>query len=76
MAKQENSSAAAALPRDGFSRWINLEPLVGMSRETIRKRELNGQFPRRIYLTKRCAVWKNQELHRFFADPLNYRAEG
>ncbi|MDR8396976.1 AlpA family phage regulatory protein [Paraburkholderia sp. USG1] len=73
MASKEES--VIGLPKDGFSRWNDLAPLAGMSRETIRQRELQGKFPRRIHLTKRCAVWKNQELHRFFADPLNYRAE-
>jgi predicted DNA-binding transcriptional regulator AlpA len=46
-----------------------------MSRESVRQRELAGKFPRRQYLTKRCAVWSNREIHRWFADPLNYRAE-
>lgn len=63
-----------ALPADGFSRWNNLRALVPFSRETLRKRELEGRFPRRIHLTQRCAVWPNRELHRWFADPNGYRA--
>lgn len=64
-----------ALPADGFSRWNNLRDLVPFSRETLRKREKEGKFPRRVHLTQRCAAWPNRELHRWFADPVGYRAE-
>lgn len=64
-----------ALPADGFSRWNNLRGLVPFSRETLRKREKEGKFPRRVHLTQRCAAWPNRELHRWFADPVGYRAE-
>ncbi|ACQ98474.1 phage transcriptional regulator, AlpA [Burkholderia pseudomallei MSHR346] len=46
-----------------------------MSRETVRKREQEGKFPRSIRLSLRCTVWKNREIHRYLADPLNYRAD-
>ncbi|MCA8199198.1 helix-turn-helix transcriptional regulator [Burkholderia vietnamiensis] len=64
-----------ALPLDGFSRWNDLRPFLPFSRETLRKRENEGRFPRRRHLSQRCAVWSNRELHRWFADPVNYRAE-
>ncbi|ONC26905.1 transcriptional regulator [Burkholderia pseudomallei] len=35
---------------------------------------MEGRFPRSIRLTQRCTVWKNREIHRYLADPLNYRA--
>jgi len=65
----------STLPLDGVSRWPDLKPFVALSREWIRKRELEGKFPKRIFLNKRCAVWQNREIHRWLADPLNYRAE-
>jgi predicted DNA-binding transcriptional regulator AlpA len=65
-----------ALPADGFTRWSELRTFVPFSRETLRKRELAGKFPRRQHLSQRCAAWPNRELHRWFADPVNYRAEG
>ncbi|MGF6792410.1 helix-turn-helix transcriptional regulator [Paraburkholderia sp. 35.1] len=68
-------SLPESLPLDGYSRWQNLRGFVPFSRETLRKRELEGKFPRRIHLTQRCAAWSNRELHRWFADPANYRAE-
>lgn len=68
--------APESLPADGFSRWNDLIRFVPFSRETVRKRELEGRFPRRQHVTQRCAVWANRELHRWMADPVNYRAEG
>lgn len=65
-----------ALPADGYSRWNTLKAFVPFSRETVRKREIAGRFPRRQHLgSERCAAWSNRELHRWFADPANYRAE-
>ncbi|KAA1015124.1 AlpA family phage regulatory protein [Paraburkholderia panacisoli] len=64
-----------ALPLDGFSRWHDLRSFVPFSRETLRKREMEGRFPRRHRLSQRCAAWPNREIHRWFADPVNYRVE-
>lgn len=63
------------LPLDGFTRWNKLRLFVPFSHETIRQREKAGKFPRRQHLgSARCAAWPNRELHRWFADPANYRA--
>ncbi len=65
-----------ALPADGFTRWSGLKAFVPFSRETVRKREQEGRFPQRQHLgSERCAAWPNRELHKWFADPQNYRAE-
>lgn len=73
---RNNASAPtpAGLPLDGFSRWENLRSFIPLSRETVRQRELEGRFPRASRLTQRCTVWPNREIHRWMADPLNYRA--
>jgi prophage regulatory protein len=68
-------SSSESLPLDGFSRWCDLRIFVPFSRETLRKRELEGRFPRRHHFSQRCAAWPNRELHRWFADPVNYCAE-
>ena len=66
-----------ALPLDGYSRWQNLKQFVPLSREAIRLREIAGRFPRRVQLgSQRCIAWPNREIHRWLADPTNYRAEG
>ncbi|WP_080303653.1 MULTISPECIES: helix-turn-helix transcriptional regulator [Burkholderia] len=71
---EASAPTPAALPLDGLSRWGDLRPSIPLSRETVRQRELEGRFPRSIRLTQRCTVWKNREIHRYLADPLNYRA--
>ncbi|OXI85609.1 hypothetical protein CFB50_13215 [Burkholderia sp. AU33423] len=63
-----------ALPLDGLSRWESLRSSIQLSRETVRQREREGRFPPSIRLTQRCTVWSNREIHRYLADPLNYRA--
>ncbi|MEI7294030.1 transcriptional regulator [Paraburkholderia tropica] len=75
MAKQVSAARSATLPMEGFSRWNDLAPFIPFSRETLRQHELAGKFPRRQHLTKRCAIWSNREVHRWFEDPINYRAE-
>ncbi|MGN3966906.1 helix-turn-helix transcriptional regulator [Burkholderia gladioli] len=62
-----------ALPLDGLSRWECLRSSIPLSRETVRQREREGKFPRSMRLTQRCTVWSNREIHRYLADPLNYR---
>lgn len=64
------------LAQDGYSRWAAVEKRIGFSREWVRQREKEGRFPKRVHLSQRCVVWPNREIHRWLADPVNYRAEG
>ncbi|MBN6729732.1 AlpA family phage regulatory protein [Burkholderia multivorans] len=61
------------LPEVGHSRWKQIEPFVGVSRETWRKLCRAGKAPRPIRLSPRCTVWSNDEMHAYLADPLGYR---
>ena len=70
------STPPNSLPPDGITRWVELKKLIQCSREWVRLREKEGRFPKRLRLTERCVAWPNRELHRYFADPVNYRAEG
>ncbi|SAK96824.1 transcriptional regulator [Caballeronia catudaia] len=63
-----------SLPLDGFTRWSTLKSIVPNSREWVRLREKEGRFPKRVHLSLRCTAWPNRELHKWLADPLNYRA--
>ena len=63
------------LPLVGLSRWEQIAPFVGVSRETWRKRCLEGRAPLPIQLTQRCTVWRNEAIHAYLRDPLNYRVE-
>jgi len=79
--KREQSTPAPSqspptLPADGFIRWQTLRLIVPLSRESVRQRELSGRFPRRVQLgSERCVAWPNREIHRWLADPTNYRVE-
>lgn len=63
------------LPIDGLSRWSQIKPFSPFAKETFRKLVLAGKAPQPVRFSKRCTAYSNRELHRFFADPLNYRAE-
>ncbi|QUP53553.1 AlpA family phage regulatory protein [Ralstonia syzygii] len=63
------------LPIDGQSRWAQVQHFLPFCRETARKLEREGRFPRRIRISERCSVYPNRELHRWFADPAGYTAQ-
>jgi len=63
---------APILPLIGLSKWAQIEPFIPMCRESWRKLVLAGKAPRAIRLTSACTVYKNEEVHRYLADPLNY----
>ncbi|MEX3687932.1 helix-turn-helix transcriptional regulator [Paraburkholderia sp. BR14263] len=70
-------SAHSALPLDGFTRWADLKHFIPLSHESIRQREINGRFPKRVQLgSARCVAWPNREIHRWLNDPAGYRVEG
>ena len=76
MAKQSVSpeDARISLPLDGLSRWRQIEPFSPVSREKFRQLVNEGRAPSPIRLGERTTCYQNRELHKFFADPINYRA--
>jgi predicted DNA-binding transcriptional regulator AlpA len=60
------------LPLVGHSRWKQIEPFVGVCRETWRQRCIAGIAPKPIQLSNRCTVWKNSEIHEYLRDPLGF----
>lgn len=64
-----------SLPVNGMSRLNQIVPFLSFSREKFRQLVKAGRAPQPVRLSLRCTVYSNQEMHRFFADPLNYRAE-
>lgn len=52
---------------------------TGLSRSTIDPLEAKGEFPKRIYLTKRCSVWRREELNLWLTtkaqDPLGAKGK-
>lgn len=70
-------SEPRSLPLDGFTRWADLKLIIPLSHESVRQRELAGRFPLRVKLgSERSVGWPNREIHRWLADPANYRVEG
>ncbi|MFZ6726951.1 helix-turn-helix transcriptional regulator [Undibacterium sp. MH2W] len=63
------------LPADGMSRWSQIAPFSPFSREKFRQLVKKGMAPQPVKFSERCTAYSNRELHKFFADPLNYRAE-
>lgn len=63
-----------SLPFDGMSRWSQIAPFSPFSREKFRQLVIAGKAPQPIKFSERCTAYQNRELHKFFADPLNYSA--
>ncbi len=66
---------APTLPMIGMSRFKQIQPFLPISSERFRQLVRDQKAPQPTYLGSRCAMYKNSELHKFLADPLNYRAE-
>lgn len=63
------------LPQHGFSRWNQIAPFVGVSKSQFRLLVLGNRAPQPTHLSHRVTVYSNSELHKWFADPLAYKAE-
>lgn len=72
----KTDSAKQSLPFDGMSRWNQIAPFSPFSREKFRQLVRAGKAPQPVKFSERCTAYSNRELHKFFADPLNYCAEG
>ncbi|WP_244117629.1 helix-turn-helix transcriptional regulator [Burkholderia contaminans] len=62
------------LPAMGLSKWAQIAPFIPCCRETWRKLVIAGKAPQAIRLSENCTVYKNEEIHRYLADPVNYRS--
>lgn len=74
-AKQKQQPQPETLPATGKSRWSQAKKFIPVSREKFRQLSKEGKAPRPERLGIRCTFYDNQELHRWLADPLNYRVE-
>jgi prophage regulatory protein len=76
MAQLAKQNPPTTLPLTGKSRFKSFEPLTPFSREKFRQLSRAGLAPQPERMGVRCTFYDNGELHRFLADPLNYRAKG
>lgn len=74
----ENSKAGQqeiVLPKIGMSRWSDFAILIPFSRETFRKLSLRKKAPQPMRLGVRCTFYRNEDIHRFLENPLEFDAE-
>ena len=63
------------LPKTGWSRFESFAHFLPFSRAKFRRKKKKKRAPVPIRLGSRITFYKNEELHKFFDDPLNYRAD-
>ncbi|RQN35033.1 helix-turn-helix transcriptional regulator [Paraburkholderia tropica] len=68
-------AAPPILPAMGLSKWPQIAPFLPFGRETWRKMVRAGKAPQPIRFSGTCSAYRNEEIHKFLADPLNYTAE-
>ena len=72
---QATATPTPTLPTVGMSRFKQIQPFLPISREKFRQMVRALEAPQPVRLSTTCVMYKNEELHKFLADPLNYRAE-
>ncbi|MBU3562361.1 MULTISPECIES: transcriptional regulator [unclassified Polynucleobacter] len=63
------------LPLSGMSRFSQFQKFLPLSREKFRQLSKAGKAPKGMRMGSRLTMYSNQELHRFFANPLNYKSK-
>ena len=71
---KNNLPIPRTLPAIGKSRWKDIEEFCPFSREKFRQLSKAGRAPQPERMGIRITYYCNKELHRWLADPLNYRA--
>lgn len=62
------------LPLTGMSRWADFAEYMPFSRETFRKLSLCKKAPQPMRLGVRCTFYRNEDIHRFLENPLEFDA--
>lgn len=75
MTQKQKLPTPDALPATGKSRFAQLKKFSPVSREKFRQLSKVGRAPQPERMGTRCTFYDNQELHRWLADPINYRVE-
>ena len=63
------------LPATGHSRWSQIKKYSPYSREKFRQLSIAGRAPQPIRDGVRCTYYRNEEIHKWLANPLGYRVE-
>ncbi len=73
MAMKEIIPIPETLPVTGKSRFSQFKKFSPVSKEKFRQLSKAGRAPQPERLGIRCTFYDNQELHRWLADPVNYK---
>lgn len=68
------SNSPDTIPKLGKSRWSKIAKFSPFSKEKFRQLSKAGKAPQPERMGVRCTFYDNAELHRWLADPINYRA--
>ncbi len=71
--KEVQQAVPATLPLTGKSRFSQFKKFIPISREKFRQLSKQGKAPQPERMGIRCTFYDNAELHRWLADPINYR---
>lgn len=63
------------LPAIGKSRWSTIKKFSPFSKEKFRQLSKEGRAPQPERHGCRITYYENRELHKWLADPINYRVE-
>lgn len=73
--KEAQQAVPATLPLTGKSRFSQFKKFIPISREKFRQLSKQGKAPQPERMGIRCTFYDNAELHKWLADPINYRVE-
>ncbi len=76
MATKDELPKPEVLPATGKSRFSQFKKFLPISKEKFRQLSKEGKAPQPERMGIRCTFYDNGELHRWLADPINYRAKG
>ncbi len=71
--KQQQLPTPETLPATGKSRFSQFKRFIPISREKFRQLAKKGKAPKPERMGIRCTFYDNGELHKWLADPINYR---
>ena len=74
MARTQELPKPETLPATGKSRFSQFKKFIPVSKEKFRQLSKAGRAPQPERMGIRCTFYDNGELHRWLADPVNYRA--
>lgn len=67
--------SAPTIHPEGLYRWDEFADRIPFSRETWRKRIINGRAPAGEALSSSCTVWRGRDIRAWLSNPTTYSKE-